>query len=84
MEIKCRIYFLLTQYTPNKWLVRIKKNCGLVSVGLRAFSEASGGFADETVAFKLLPACNRLDITTKIVPLCFRLEAKMIVEGVAF
>lgn len=61
-----------------------KKNCVLISVGLCAFSEASGCFADETIAFKLLPACNRLDITTKTTPLRFRLEAKMVVERVAF
>lgn len=52
------------------------KKMGLISVGLHAFSEASGCFADETIAFKLLPACNRLDIATKTTPLCFRLGAK--------
>lgn len=53
-----------------------------MSVGLRAFSDASGSFAgSEIIAFKLLPACNRLDITAKPTLLEFRVEAKMAVDG---
>lgn len=50
-----------------------KKN---LSVGLPAFSEASGSFAGEIIACKLLPACHRLDITAEPTLLGFRLEAK--------
>lgn len=58
-----------------------KKNCVLLSVGLLAFSEATGSFAGEIIAFKLLLACNRLDITAKQTLLGFRLEAKMTADG---
>lgn len=51
------------------------------SVGLCAFSEAVGSFAGEIIAFKLLPACSRLDFTAKPTLLGFRLEAEMAVDG---
>lgn len=80
MENKNKIYFSSVQYESNKWLVRFKK-CVLLSVRLRVFSEASGSFAVEIIAFKLLPACNRLDSTAKPTVLGFRLEAKITVGG---
>lgn len=55
------MYFLLFQYKSNKWLVRVKKKkkpCFNICRAAQAFCEASGCFADETVTFKLLPACK--------------------------
>lgn len=51
MENKNKIYFSSVQYESNKWLVRFKK-CVLLSVRLHVFSEASGSFAVEIIAFK--------------------------------